>query len=251
MNKNKIALIAGGTLLLFLVWGAGVNAVLRELAPDIDMLAKMLISKGSLAMVMLAAMWRFGGLSYFGMTRGKDWWFMVPALPFILMTLMVLMNPEAAFGLPATAMMGWALVALAVGISEEAMFRGILWRAVEDRGLLVTSLVTSLLFGAVHLSGLMTDIPAEIILSQAVFAAGVGMMFAAVRQVGGSLLAPIFFHWIFDAAAIIAAGGVRELFDDTMSPARLLVPGMIFFIWGLGAILLIRRRQRLQQSAVN
>lgn len=242
MNKEKMALIGSGTLLLFLVWGAAMNALIGRVAPDISSLSRMLVTKGSLAAVMVLAMGRFGGLEYFGIRHNKSWWFLIPALPFILMTFMMLINPEASFDLPLAAMVGWTLLALAVGISEEAMFRGILWRTLEHKGVMVTSLVTSLLFGAVHLSGLMTDIPAEIIASQAVFAAGVGMMFAAVRLSSGSLLAPIVLHWIFDAAALVAAGGVREMFDNTMTPMRLLLPGLVFFIWGLGCVLVINRR---------
>ena len=60
----------------------------------------------------------------------------------------------------------------------------------------------------------------------------------------GSLLAPIFLHALFDAGAIIAAGGVQELFSNTMSVKRLLVPGVIFFVWGLICVLVIRQRRR-------
>ena len=118
-------------------------------------------------------------------------------------------------------------------------------RALEDRGVLTTSLVTSVLFGAAHLLGLFSPIPWQIVVSQAVFAAGVGMMFAAVRLASGSLLAPIFMHALFDAVAVVAAGGVKEMFSDTMSVGRLLVPGVVFFVWGLICVLVIRRRRRL------
>ena len=107
--------------------------------------------------------------------------------------------------------------------------------------MLTTSLLTSVLFGAMHLQGLFLPIPWQIIASQAVFAAGGGMLFAAVRLVYGSLLAPIFLHALFNAGAIVAAGGVREMFSDTMSVGRLLVPGIIFFVWGLICVLVIRR----------
>lgn len=242
MDKKNIKMIAGGMFLLFLLWGPAGRLMTGLLPLELNQVALMLVTKGLLAVLMVGAMWHFGGWRYFGMAGCKSWWFLLPSLPFILLTLGLLLNPEASFGLSAGAMLGWSLVSLFVGISEEALFRGILWRAAEPRGLLITSLVTSLLFGAVHLSGLLAGYPWQIIASQAVFATGVGMMFAAVRIVSGSLAVPILLHTIFDAAAIIAAGGVREMFDETMTPERLLIPGIAFFLWGLACILVIRWR---------
>lgn len=115
--------------------------------------------------------------------------------------------------------------------------------------MLATSLLTSVLFGAVHLVGLFSPFPWQIIVSQAVFAAGVGMMFAAVRLVSGSLLAPICLHALFDAGALVAAGGIQEMFSDTMSVPRLLVPGIAFFLWGLICVLVIQRRRQTPGAA--
>ena len=124
------------------------------------------------------------------------------------------------------------------------MFRGLLWHALEDRGVLTTSLLTSVLFGAVHLLDLFTPIPWQTVASQAVFAAGGGMLLAAVRLVSGYLRAPIFIHALFDAAAVVAAGGVQEMFSDTMTVGRLLIPGVVFFAWGLISVLVTQRRRR-------
>jgi membrane protease YdiL (CAAX protease family) len=171
-------------------------------------------------------------LKFFGIERGSSWWFLLPGLPILLLTAVVFFDPNAAFGLSIPAAVGWIVVALFVGIGEETVFRGILWRVFEARGVMTTAFATSALFGLVHLIGLFSDIPWQIITSQAVFAFGVGMMFAAVRFVSGSLLAPIALHAVFDAGALVAAGGMREMFNDTMSVERLLIPGAIFAVWG-------------------
>ena len=99
------------------------------------------------------------------------------------------------------------------------------------------------MFGAVHLIGLFTDIPWQIIISLARFAFGGGMMFAAVRLVSGSLLAPIALHAVFDALALIAAGGASEMFDNTWTVGRLLIPGAVFAVWGLACILIVKNRR--------
>lgn len=227
-----------------LVWGPVASSLTRVLWPDAESLRIYLVNKGLFAVLLLAAMSRVGGLKFFGFARGSGWWFLVPGLPFLLLGAAVFFDPNAVFGLSMPSTVGWILVALLVGVGEEGVFRGILWKAFESRGVLVTAFATSALFGAVHLIGFLTDIPWQIVTSQAVFACGVGMMFAAVRLVSGSVLAPIMLHAVFDASAVVAAGGVTGIFD-TLSVERLLIPGAAFAAWGLVCILVVQRRRAL------
>ena len=226
-----------------LIWGPVASSLTSLLLPNADTLQIYLFNKGLFIVPLLVAMSKFGGLKFYGIKRGSSWWFLVPGLPILLLTVVVFFAPNAAAGLSIPATVGWILVALFVGIGEESVFRGILWRAFEPRGILVTAFSTSALFGAVHLIGLFTDIPWQIVTSQAVFAFGVGMMFAAVRLVAGSLFAPIALHAVFNAGAIVAAGGVSEMFDDTLTVERLLIPGAVFAAWGLACILIIKTRR--------
>lgn len=244
MDKKKLLSFSVLVFIAVLIWASVAARVTRLMLPSADTLQIYLINKGLFAVLLVVVMSRIGGLRFFGIKRGASWWFLAPALPFLLLTAVVLLDANAAFGLSVPATAGWILVALFVGIGEECVFRGILWRAFEPRGILVTAFATSALFGGVHLMGLFTDIPWQIVTSQAVFAFGVGMMFAAVRFVSGSLLAPITLHAVFDASALVAAGGVSELFSDTMTVPRLLVPGALFAAWGLISILIVRRRRQ-------
>ncbi len=47
----------------------------------------------------------------------------------------------------------------------------------------------------------------------------------------------------FDAGALVAAGGVRETLNDTMSLERLLIPGALFAVWGAISILIVQKRR--------
>jgi len=244
MNRR---ILWGLSVLFFLalpLWGHVVSAVFDLVNPDAKQLTVYLFNKGLFAVALLTVLAKWDGLQGYGFERGRSWWFLLAGAPFLALTVLVTVNPESPYGLGLAAVLGWILVAIFVGIGEEGVFRGLLWRTLEDRGVLTTSLLTSVLFGAMHLQGLFLPIPWEIIASQAVFAAGGGMMFAAVRLVSGSLLAPIFLHALFDAAAIVAAGGVQEMFSETMTVGRLLAPGIAFFVWGLVCVLVIRRRRR-------
>ena len=248
MDKNKTLIFGLLTIVGMLVWGPVASRTTKLLIPDADSLQVYLVNKGVFAVLLLVAMCAFGGLKFFGIERGSSWWFVVPGLPFILLTILVLLNPEAPFGLSFTATVGWIFVSIFVGIGEECVFRGILWRVLESYGIVFTALVTSTLFGAVHLVGFFADIPWQIVASQGVFAFGVGMMFAAIRLVSGSLLAPIVLHAVFDAAAIVAAGGVNELLNDSLTPGQLLIPGAVFALWGLCCVLIIWKRRSSEST---
>jgi membrane protease YdiL (CAAX protease family) len=235
----------------FVIYNSFVGRFMDLLIPDASLLQRYLFNKGLLVVILLAAMNKASSLKYFGIERGSSWWFVLPGLPFILLAVLVLLNPNAAYGLSMSGAVGWVLVSLFVGIGEEVLFRGILWRAFEARGVWITALATSALFGTVHLFGLFADwVPWQIAASQAVWAFGVGIMFAAVRLVSGSLLAPIILHTVFNGAALVASGGIKELFNDTMSVETLLLPGVLFALWGAISILIIqKRRAKALQSA--
>jgi membrane protease YdiL (CAAX protease family) len=243
MNKKKILQFGMIIFIGLLIWGPLASRFINLLLPEASLLQSYLLNKGLFVVLILAAMNKASSLKFFGIERGSSWWFLVPGLPFLLLTAAVFFDPNAAFGLSIPSTVGWVLVALFVGIGEESVFRGILWRAFEARGVMTTAIATSALFGLVHLTGLFSDIPWQIITSQAVFAFGVGMILAAVRLVSGSLLAPIVLHAVFDAGALVAAGGMREMFNDTMSVERLLIPGALFAVWGAISILIVQKRR--------
>jgi len=248
MNQRILWRLSGLAILALVLWGPVLSMVFDFVDPEATPLIAYLINKGLFAVALLVVLAKWDGLRGYGFKRGRSWWFLLPGAPFLALTALLVMNPESPYGLGIAAAMGWILVSTFVAIGEEGLFRGLLWRALEERGMLITSLTTSVLFGAAHLLGLFTSIPWQIVASQAVFAAGVAMMFAAVRLVSGSLLAPIILHALFDSAAVIAAGGVQEMFSDTMTVGRLLIPGIAFFVWGLICVLVLQRRRRTTEA---
>ena len=71
------------------------------------------------------------------------------------LTHVLIFDGLALRGLPAlTAAVGWAAAFLAVGMTEEMLFRGLLFGALAPRiGVLAAALVSALLFGAAHGDG--------------------------------------------------------------------------------------------------
>jgi len=123
---------------------------------------------------------------------------------------------------------------VAVGLTEELMFRGLVFhwfRAVSIRKIIVISAVS---FGGVHLIGLASEIHPAVVLSQVFFACALGLIFACARARDTSIVLPIAAHALFDFLAIGPHGTVSRSFENVEQVvAGMLVSGSIALAWGL------------------
>ena len=86
-----------------------------------------------------------------------------------------------------------ALMALAAGISEELLFRGVLLTWLQQFSpLIVAIIVSNIVFGALHMRTML----------YAVIAGGVGVYLSILYVATGNLLAPITTHIVYDAVAL-------------------------------------------------
>lgn len=104
---------------------------------------------------------------------------------------------------------GWDLFwssftgAAIAGIGEEAWMRGLLFMAFlmifrkKDKPLLKTAVVTSLLFGLIHLLNLIVAEPTAVV-QQVFYATSLGLLFAVIRVGYDNLWLPILLHFLFD-----------------------------------------------------
>jgi len=149
-----------------------------------------------------------------------------------------------------------------VGVSEEVMFRGVLFRALlENMRIWPAIILTSLLFGAVHtLNGFNTgDWGAALLQSMA--AAMSGMLFVAIVIRTGSIWPAIIFHWLWDGmlfmmsvAASLAKGAAADpsLQADlgagsVVYPLLLALPN---FLWALWLLRKVRDSSFREEDAV-
>lgn len=97
-----------------------------------------------------------------------------------------------------------------VGVSEEVMFRGVLFRALlENSRVWTTIIITTVLFGAVHvLNGFTTGEWGPALL-QAVAAGMSGLIFIAIVIRTGSLWPAIIYHFLWDCMLFLM-GAARE-----------------------------------------
>jgi membrane protease YdiL (CAAX protease family) len=170
---------------------------------------------------------------------------LVYGLPLIAFSaLLALPLAETGLTLSVTAAIGWSLMALFVAIGEEAVFRGILHRTIAPLGYWPTALITSLGFGAIHLLGLFSEMPDQVILAQCVMATAIGFVFFLVRQSAGSLWTVIFLHWLVDSCAFVANGGIAVPDNPDTTAAMMLGVAAAMMIWAIPAMIIQNRRQR-------
>lgn len=100
--------------------------------------------------------------------------------------------------------LGKALVSgIFVGIMEELIFRGFLYRAIEESyGVKKAIVVSSLIFGLFHLVNI-GSMPIYFILIQVIYAVAIGVIFSTVFSATGSLLLCMSVHALVDIVAVV------------------------------------------------
>lgn len=133
----------------------------------------------------------------------------------------------------------YLLLALGVGLLEELLFRGILVRAWMRKGERFAVVVSSVLFGVVHLSQLMGGQTGVLTILQIVFAAVWGFAMANLVVASRSVWFAVAFHALYDFVQLIttspnaanteSALDVLSLVNDAVQIALLLGVGILLW----------------------
>ncbi len=134
----------------------------------------------------------------------------VPAgkmLFYIPLTLLLFANLIYGFNvtLSATEAMLYVLTMLLVGLLEEVIFRGLLFRAMEKDNRKAAVIVSSITFGMGHIINLINGSGAGIFESilQVVYATAAGFMLVEVFLKSKSIIPCIVFHSVFNALSVV------------------------------------------------
>lgn len=153
----------------------------------------------------------------------------------------------ARLGLPAPAVLGWLAVnTLLVAVSEELMFRGLLFRALLGRMAVWPAIaVTSLAFGAIHVINAFGTGETGAAFAQAIAASMSGVVLVAIVIRTGSLFPAILYHWLWNLGAFAVAaspsGGGGEGSVDagaTLTAILFVLPNFLY------ALFILRRAGR-------
>ena len=239
-------------LLLIIAW-LGVFIVSMALAAQV--LGKpygdpSLILWGDLATAacLLLLAWRLGWLKACGIARLGRWqiWLLALAsLVYLAWANLYALYGKATFDFWALLRLPDArsilLTQLAVGASEEFLFRGLVLYTLlrawghTRRGSLGALLVASLLFALLHLSDVLTfqlSAPAALLLSLQTFL--VALWWGVLVMLSGSLWPAVLQHWLVNALAGIQGLSMSLVEPDTLAYARNLyfsIPLALIGLW--------------------
>jgi membrane protease YdiL (CAAX protease family) len=210
-----------------------------------------LTTEQSVIALIVAPLFLFGVIAYFkwnkrelGLKAAQNWHLLwLPAL-FVL----AFLGAAIALGLPPAQMVIFALInSLLVGVSEELMFRGIMFRgalAQPQFKIWPAIWLTAIVFGAIHaLNGFMTgDFVAALV--QALAATMSGLWVHAIRLRTKSLYPAMLIHGLWDFALFvfvtsIAAMGATAAAQGPVEPTlaqKLVIPLLMplpLFLYGL------------------
>jgi hypothetical protein len=144
-------------------------------------------------------------------------------------------------GLPSSSVLSIIAVnAVLIGVSEEVMFRGVLLGALRQRlSLWIAIVVSSLLFGLVHVANVLLTGNLKIASLQAVSAFLLGMFFAILRLRTGALWPPIVIHVLWNAGLMLMTTTTTPLSAGTP-----FLPLLFVVLLGLYASVLWRGAER-------
>lgn len=233
-------------LLLTTVYGQVIGAVAGGVGSETGYY---LINKGLLAILLLMWVVATGQSRAVGLTGGIEWRTLPIYWPLFVLMLLILLGPATP---PIfSVLLALGLIAVSVGFAEELMFRGMLFDWFRDLSPRARVLISAFAFGGAHLAGLLSSIATPVILAQSVFASAVGAVFACARVRDRSIWLPIIIHAIFDFVALGTAGGIEANFDDSpQTVLRLLIPGLVIWVWAAWLIWRLPRHVAQTPGAV-
>jgi membrane protease YdiL (CAAX protease family) len=141
------------------------------------------------------------------------------------------------------------LLSLFVGIAEEGLFRGLILNILLPKGIWRAVLLSSLLFGSVHLLNVFVGFPLTGALIQVISALGFGMFLAALRLRTNSLRPGIIAHAIWDLPLIILNLHRQNVAPPSL-PLAFAVGGILFSIYVFSTLIVLRRKKMREIRAV-
>lgn len=146
-------------------------------------------------------------------------------------------------GLTAAYVISHLAFAAIVGITEETVFRGLVYRTLRYRGLVFSALVSSVLFGIGHIFQLLSGAGLLLTLLQILLAILFGLVFALLVIRTRSLLLPMLFHMAHNLTEYIRMK--RGLEDEA------LVGAIQFMLLTLAAYALLRSLTNKDKEAIS
>jgi uncharacterized protein len=184
-------------------------------------LAKVTSFVFALALLGSLGWWRSAG---FG--NGIGWRTLVPALPLALMPLLIAVFGRLRVSDPVQLAL-LLFIAAITGFAEEAVFRGVVVRALLPLGPVRATVLSSLLFGGLHLANLLGGSDPVATALQVIVAALYGFTATAILLFTGSIWPLILVHGIQDFLAFATTGSIANTATPTAGEVAVVIAIMV------------------------
>lgn len=203
---------------------------------------QILLTVGLLLAVALLRWWRLTLLTTRVHTRGLRPLYLTMAYPLVgIVTFTALLGSEP--GAPSPVRVLGVVLALNffVGLSEELLFRGIMFGALRQKNRLITAvIVSSIAFGLLHLVNVGVGQNLQQTLFQVINASALGVLFCALALSANSLWPAVILHMVWNGYAMMGVATAEVLGNvpgapveaPDLSPWSLLLPSLILLIAG-------------------
>jgi membrane protease YdiL (CAAX protease family) len=198
-----------GTLIFFITFLLCILFVRILLLPvyrgmHLPFLQSTLIGEILMALIAVMLISSLGWWSETGFTYGLTSQGLVVCLvPTLLIILPRLGLPMLVKGVPVSVTVTAVILALLVGFVEEGFFRGLILRTLLPKGILLSTMLSSVLFACMHLTNLLHGFPWPYVVGQMLDAFGIGVLFAALRLRTGSIWPTLLLHAVYDVGGLI------------------------------------------------
>ena len=190
------------------------------------------------AIIMLSTLGWWKKAYFASPSRWKMW---APFIPLFLLPLIFALFSEFNVTDPAQIAF-FALYTFIVGFAEESIVRGLMLTTLRSTGVVQAVLLSSIIFGFMHLANLMIGADIGSTVTQVIYATLIGIAFAGTLQAGGSIWLLIIIHALIDFFSKLSgtSGG-----DSSMNIASALISIGIQIPFALYGWWMLRRYMRI------
>jgi membrane protease YdiL (CAAX protease family) len=215
---------------------------------EIGQLYSSAVIKLTISLIFLAILWVFGWIRASGLTRFgniKVWPVIVIILVYHMLVNLRFMTGDFAIVFPDSPLKIANLIYyFPASLMEELMFRGLTLLAMvfawggTKKGLVKAVLLSSLLFGLIHLFNVV-ELSIEVVFLEVFVAAMLGFLWAAIVLDTRSLWIAVILHWLTNAAVNLKLVGInnfRETFTMHIWRAVFFIPLVVYgayLVWKL------------------
>lgn len=156
--------------------------------------------------------------------------------------------PEDGTLLPLGRILSFFANMMLVGVAEEFLFRGVIGETLLEHfgtsraGIWKACLLSGLLFGGAHLTNLVSSAPLGVLM-QCVFAASLGVLYAAIYFRTGNLWVTVFLHGGMDVMSMLIGGlyGTESVAESVSSYDITMLSSV--FVYLIPAAFLLRKKK--------